>query len=198
MVSRAATPLILALTSITCLMQNQVFQVSSFSPPPVGKTSSLPYRRGCYDGALAVSFPSPDDFMEPEDHPNRRAEFIDLEPIAESATRQARMENDKENSRRFAKYGDDLWNLRKVMQKLNQKLVQAITNETLEREKEIRAQILAMEAQDPELVYKMELEQMKKAQFDGRLSDSEDHGRNAMAARSQLPQYNLDGLWVGK
>jgi hypothetical protein len=149
--------------------------------------------------ALSVSFSSRHADEAPEGtHPNRLAEFIDLEPIEESSIRQERMKKDQEIDRQFVTYGDALWRLRKEMNELSRKLVDAINDGFLEEEKMIRAQLREVEQQDPELVYALELKKLHKAKSEGRLDDTERHGANAMGARSCLPAYNLEGLWVGK
>ena len=149
--------------------------------------------------ALGVSFPNHAMDEGPEDgHPNRHVEFTDLEPIPESSARKERVQQDKKNQGKFVKYGDDLWDLRKTMTSLSKKLVAAINSGSRDKEEAIRSRLREAESQDPELVYKLELEQMEKAKRDGRMSDAEQHSRNAVAARSCLPQFNLDGLWVGK
>lgn len=133
-----------------------------------------------------------------EQHPNRKVEFGDLEPIAESLARQARAKNDEKNRRSFVKYGEELWSLRKDMHSLSKKLVLAINSGVREKEEEIRVKLREAENRDPELVYKVEVAKLLKATDEGRSSNAERHGRKAMAARSCLPQYNLEGLWVGK
>ena len=141
------------------------------------------------------------DSLEMEQHqsPNRRAEFRDLEPVAESDVRRARRKQDKKVRGQFAKHGDDLWSLRKVMADLSHKLVKAISsNESHEREQSIREKLRELEGQDPELLYKMELLKMKRAMGEDREDDVAKHTKNAMEARSQLPHFNLEGLWVGK
>ncbi len=145
---------------------------------------------------LSVSFSA--DEMPELHHPNRIAEFRDLEPIVESDIRRSRMKQDRKLRRRFAKHGDDLWALRKVTKELSKNLVEAINHDSREKEESIREQLRQLEGQDPELVYKTELQKMRRAWNEGRDENAEEHGRNALAARSQLPQYNLDGLWVGK
>lgn len=146
--------------------------------------------------SLSVAF-SPDEIPE-FDHPNRIAEFRDLEPLVESDIRRSRRRQDKRLRRRFAKHGDDLWSLRKLTNELSEKLVQSINDDSGEKEHMIREQLRRLEEQDPELVYKLELQKMMRARNDGHIEQAEEHGRNALAARSLLPQYNLDGLWVGK
>lgn len=147
------------------------------------------------DTTLSVSF-SADEAPE-YDH-RRLAEFQDLEPVVESDARRKRKKQDKRLRGQYAKHGDDLWALRKLLEELSQKLVKAINNESHEKEQSIREKIRQLEAQDPELVYKMELMKMNKARIEDREEDAAEHSKNAMDARSQLPHYNLEGLWVGK
>jgi predicted acylesterase/phospholipase RssA len=182
---RSFTPALIAAFAVTFGL------VSSFSVAPADRTMSKT--------ALAVSFSShaADDLHEHQ-HPNRRAEFSDLEPVKQSLARQARLRMDTQNRNRFAKYGDDLWGLRESMTALSEKLVAAINGGIRETEDKIRENLREMEKQDPELVYEIEIEKMYKAKSEGRTSDAELHSKKALAARSCLPQFNLEGLWVGK
>mmetsp|Transcript_52940 Transcript_52940/g.128407 ORF Transcript_52940/g.128407 Transcript_52940/m.128407 type:complete len:442 (-) Transcript_52940:141-1466(-) len=128
----------------------------------------------------------------------RRAEFTDLEPIEESSDRRRRIQRETINSNKFVKHGESLWELRKLQQKLSHKLIKAINTGLRDRESEIREQLREAEKQDPEIVYKMELLRMRQAKSEGRDDDAREHGEKAFAARSCLPQFGLEGLWVGK
>ncbi len=128
----------------------------------------------------------------------RRIEFSDLGSLEESSERKQRMRHEKEGKQRFMSYGDDLWNMREVMGKLSRKLLKSINDGDREREEEIREELRQIEHQDPDLVYKTELENLQKARTEGRDRDAMRHSIVASAARDNLPQYNLDGLWVGK
>jgi hypothetical protein len=55
-----------------------------------------------------------------------------------------------------------------------------------------------VEQRDPELVYKMELEAMHDAEEAEDIADEIEHKENALNARTCLPHFNLEGLWVGK
>jgi hypothetical protein len=174
-------------------------QASSFSVAPSQGT----FRQASSASALAVSFSSFDasssDIPDGEISIARHSEYLNLEPLSESDVRRARMERDLVNRKKFAKYGNDLWNLRKTMTKLSIKLMDAINNNSMKgEESHIRAKLLVAESRDPELIYKLELEAMRKAQRDGKTKDAELHRKKAVAARSCLPQFNLEGLWVGK
>jgi len=143
------------------------------------------------------------DFSDDDNIPfaqrnSRRIEFSDLGSIKQSSERLQRIEQEQEYRQRFMKYGDDLWKLRQFMDTLSTGLLQAINHGETEKEDEIRQELHEIEKQDPDLVYKIELEKLQKSMLEGRESDARHHSIVATAARSCLPQYNLDGLWVGK
>jgi len=129
---------------------------------------------------------------------SRHTEFADLGSIEQSSERKRRIQREQEDKQRFVEYGDDLWNMREFMDKLSRKLLKSINNGDREKEAEIREELRQVEHQDPDLVYEVELEQFQKARMEGRENDAMQHSMIASAARSNLPQYNLDGLWVGK
>ncbi|KAL3945630.1 MAG: hypothetical protein SGBAC_000286 [Bacillariaceae sp.] len=143
------------------------------------------------------SFQFSDEFPE-DPASNRHAEFQDLEPIQESSIRMERKRKDKETSKKFVAYGDDLWRLRSVMNNLSRRLLDAISEGTPEEEEKIRSQLREIEQQDPELVYEMELKDLQLAKATGQVDGAELHGENAMEARRCIPAFNLEGLWVGK
>jgi hypothetical protein len=178
--------------ALMCLLYTFSHSVSSFSCQSIGRSHQAAL------GTTLSATVSADEGPEFNHPPNRLTEFRDLEPVPESEVRRARMKQDKKLRGRFAKHGDDLWALRKVTTDLSQKLVKAINNESREREQSIREKLRQLEAQDPELVFKMELLKMNRAISEGRDDDAGKHSQNAMEARSQLPQHNLEGLWVGK
>ena len=132
------------------------------------------------------------------DKGRRIAEFMNLEPVTESATRKARLERDQETKERFAQFGDELWTLRKTMKKLGDKLSGALNGSSKVNEELIRSELRDAEARDPELVYEMELLEMELAQREGDVEQMEKSKQRALRARSCLPQFSLSGLWVGK
>jgi hypothetical protein len=129
---------------------------------------------------------------------SRHIEFADLGSIEQSSERKRRIQQEEEDKQRFLSYGDDLWNMRQFMGKLSRKLLKSINDGNREKEEELREELRQIEHQDPDLVYKIELEKLQKATIEGRDDDAMRHSIVASAARSNLPQYNLDGLWVGK
>ncbi|GKY92551.1 hypothetical protein MPSEU_000225400 [Mayamaea pseudoterrestris] len=140
-------------------------------------------------------------------HPS---EFLNLEPLPPPSDRRLeRLQQEMEAQSQFVTFGDELWKLRANMDDLSKQLVQkmraSLQQQNKQNKKElehvddefehIRQQLRRMEAQDPELVYKLELSDAKEAISK---RDKERHEAKAVAARSCLPQFQLDGLWVGK
>ena len=128
----------------------------------------------------------------------RLAEFGDLEPLLESQARRERLDREKENEGQFAKYGNDLWDLRKTIQGLSEQLVAAMSNVAEDVERDIRRSLRKAERRDPELLYRKELHAMRDAAHEGRTEDEIFHKMRALNARRCLPHFNLEGLWVGK
>lgn len=130
---------------------------------------------------------------------NRRLlEFTNLEPLEEPAHRRKRIEEEEGRKSRFVSFGDELWDLRSKMDKLSLKLLDAINEGEDETEIRAREKLRKIEKKDPELVYMLELADAETASAEGRHEDAMMHQDRAMEARSCLPQFNLDGLWVGK
>lgn len=128
----------------------------------------------------------------------RKAEFLNLEPIVDSDTRRQRKDRDNRNRVQFAKFGDDLWTLRSSMKQLSSELVAAISAGQRDIANVLRETLRKIESRDPELVYQIELEAVYEAKRNGEINAAEERKAAALNARSCLPQFNLDGLWVGK
>ena len=126
-----------------------------------------------------------------------RSEY-DLEPLPMSETRKMREVLDLSNQARFVEHGDDLWKLRSVIDNLSIELIDAISSKCEKSEKAIRESLRNAEHRDAEVVYKMELEASNIATEEGRDKDAERHHQEVMNARSCIPHFSLDGLWVGK
>lgn len=128
------------------------------------------------------------------------AEFLNLEPLPESEARRERLDREKQNEYQYAKYGNDLWDLRTSIHDLSMQLVEAMNSDGNEAiiEQEIRKNLRQAERRDPELVYRMELEAMQEAARENCDEDVIYHKDRALNARSCLDHFNLEGLWVGK
>lgn len=159
-----------------------------------------------------------------ESEVRRTLEFKNLEPLAETEARRQRIERDLVNKAQFETFGDGLWNLRTEMEMLSSRLIDAIQKEggkgissssissivsshTLLEDQEtkdtkysriLRQKLRTIESRDPELAYRLAMEEQHRAEREDREADAQAHKLRAVAARSCLPQFNLDGLWVGK
>lgn len=167
--------------------------------------------------------PPPLTFHELE---RRRMEFFELEPSIETARRKQRREREAFLHSKFAQ-GNELWNLRRDMDQLAWKLVHALLKRksesatatdtqnsgsgsnnnaaaaakaAAEEEAHTREQLRALEQRDPELVYGLEKAAFERANREGGHDSraASIHRAKALAARSCLPHFNLEGLWVGK
>jgi Cyclin D1 binding domain len=127
----------------------------------------------------------------------RRLEFFDLEPPEIPPLRRERLHRDETIRSKFVQ-GNDLWDLRSQMDEMASKLVKAIKAGKDGEEDVTRQALRTFEQRDPELVYMVELSDTEQATLDGRVADANSHREKAIAARSCLPQFTLDGLWVGK
>lgn len=133
--------------------------------------------------------------MTPEKR-RRMAEFLNLEPLTDTELRRERKERDSRTQAQFASYGDELWDHRAAIDRLTADLMDAM--DSGDKEDFIRDELRRLEQRDPGIVYKVELEAVIEAEEEGRMEDAQKHKEAAMAARSCLPLFNLEGLWVGK
>lgn len=125
----------------------------------------------------------------------QNVEFDNLEPLTESEARRERLQRDREVQEQYESFGDSLWELRAEMEDLSHQLLTALQGGDA-LEESTREKLRAAEQRDPELAYKLALAQVELAEQEGR--DASEHEATAAAARSCLPQFNLEGLWVGK
>ena len=63
---------------------------------------------------------------------------------------------------------------------------------------ELERSIMKTQQVDAEFVYTVSLERKELAEQDGNMFDAQRFHELAMEARSALPQFDLEGLWVGK
>jgi hypothetical protein len=166
--------------------------VTAFQFLPSGKV----FQRGAFSPTnlrmVATRF-------EPSHEGERRvAEFVNLEPVTQTDARRARLSRDQETKKLFAEYGEELWALRKKIQNLGEKLVGVLNGSSGESEQLIRQELRELERRDPEVAYEMELLEMELARREGDMQLAEKSKHRALSARSCLPHYNLEGLWVGK
>lgn len=98
---------------------------------------------------------------------------------------------------RFAE-GDELHRLRQVVLSMRQALHEARKEGNTFREKKLTRAILSAQQRDAEFIYQVTLERMEAAYHAGFPEEAETYRLEAERARSALPQFQLEGLWVGK
>jgi len=62
----------------------------------------------------------------------------------------------------------------------------------------LKNQLRQTESRDPNHVYGSEIEAMEKSLHEGRIEEARIHRQEAISARNCLPQFNFEGLWIGK
>lgn len=94
--------------------------------------------------------------------------------------------------------GDELHRLRHDVLAMRLELQEARRSGSQEQVRELERAIMKAQQVDAEFVYIVSLERMELAQQEGRFQDAEKYRYMAYDARANLPQFNLEGLWVGK
>lgn len=94
--------------------------------------------------------------------------------------------------------GDDLQRLRRTVLGLRAELHDAKAIRDSARILELQRLIVRAQQLDAEFVYSVALERMENAEARGQWTEADKYRREAAEARKALPQFNLEGLWVGK
>jgi hypothetical protein len=104
--------------------------------------------------------------------------------------------------------GDDLHRLRHQVLALRLELQEARRNAKQinkndnqyyqQRVQELERAIMKTQQVDAEFVYTVSLERKELAEREGNIFEAQHYHERAMEARAALPQFNLEGLWVGK
>eukprot|EP00527_Entomoneis_sp_CCMP2396_P009407 CAMPEP_0198138552 /NCGR_PEP_ID=MMETSP1443-20131203/1937_1 /TAXON_ID=186043 /ORGANISM="Entomoneis sp., Strain CCMP2396" /LENGTH=407 /DNA_ID=CAMNT_0043800357 /DNA_START=168 /DNA_END=1391 /DNA_ORIENTATION=+ len=108
--------------------------------------------------------------------------------------RRQRLEREQDRQSRFLS-GDDLQRLRKKVLDLRHELSNSPTRT---RKRELEQTILKAQQMDAEFIYQVATERAEAAQHSGLVMEAAGYQTEAQHARSALPQFNLEGLWVGK
>lgn len=64
--------------------------------------------------------------------------------------------------------------------------------------KAIETMLRRKQAKDPEHVYRVTTAAARVARRMGRVEEAERYQMESLRAKKMLPQFNLEGLWVGK
>lgn len=134
----------------------------------------------------------------PAEHHQRRGRGISSSELRKmNQVRRRRLEEERARSSRYLS-GDDLHELRKEVLRLHEDLKAARDSHDLLAVAEVERTILKAQQLDAEFMYQVASERMEAAQLAGLHDEARVHCKQAMDARLALPQFNLQGLWVGK
>ena len=120
--------------------------------------------------------------------------FLPLESHPPSPQRLSRMEQEASTKSKFL-HGDELIELRKYMTNLELDLQYAREKDDKNRIKDLTQALHESKNLDAEYVY---LYSMEMADAAGSEEEVDEWKKEALEARQCLPQFNLQGLWVGK
>jgi len=126
--------------------------------------------------------------------PETPANFLPLESHPPSPQRLSRMENEAKAKSRFL-HGDELIELRKYITNLKLDLQYATDKRDTGRIHDLSKALHESRNMDAEYVYANSLEMAEAAESE---EEKMEWKNEAQEARECLPQYNLQGLWVGK
>lgn len=124
-------------------------------------------------------------------------EMHPLQSQSVSPERRRRMEREEEVNSRFL-HGDELHELREYVKKVELELEVAKESGFGPRIVDTQKALEEAKDMDAEFVYASCSENALNAERMGLFEESEELNKEAMEARSLLPQFNLEGLWVGK
>jgi hypothetical protein len=130
----------------------------------------------------------------------RSSEFHGLEPILPSFLRRSRLEVEQRTKATYISSGTDpYWQLQDEILQLEKDLQSAIDVGVSDAAiQAIKSMLRRAQSKDPEHVYKITSGAAKSADMLGRQEASVKYREESSRARKMLPQFNLEGLWVGK
>ena len=132
----------------------------------------------------------------PEDIPNQPIRGISSSELRQVRQAQRRLRGDDSKSRFL--HGDDLHKLRRHILSLRHELEGCRARGALGRVEELERAILFAQNLDAEFVYATAIERANNALLVGDTDVAREFRTQARHARNALPQFQLDGLWVGK
>jgi hypothetical protein len=94
--------------------------------------------------------------------------------------------------------GDELHKLRHEVMAMRLELQEARCSGSKPLVRALEKAIMNAQQVDAEFVYIVSLERQELAEKKELFQEAENYNKKAMEARSALPHFNLDGLWVGK
>lgn len=167
-----------------------------------GADSALPDLPSSSSAKASHPFSELDDVGAPPraDEEPRSTEFDALEPRPPSSARLSRLDAEARSRSVYVASGTDgYWDLRDEIVQLEQDLVSAqeagVNEEALDA---IQSMLRRAQARDPAHVYRVVGDAAKSADSRGDEEATERYLEECKRARGMLPQFNLEGLWVGK
>mmetsp|Transcript_24779 Transcript_24779/g.53448 ORF Transcript_24779/g.53448 Transcript_24779/m.53448 type:complete len:433 (-) Transcript_24779:130-1428(-) len=130
----------------------------------------------------------------------RSSEFHNLETLEPSYMRQSRLESERRSNSIYTSSGSDAyWELQDEISQLEKDLQSALdVNMSDGAVDAIRSMLRRAQSKDPEHVYKVTCGAARSAERMGNVEEVEKYRDESLKARKSLPQFNLEGLWVGK
>jgi len=123
--------------------------------------------------------------------------FLPLESDPPSPQRLSRIRKEAETKSKFV-HGDELIEIRKYVQNIKADLKSAKETNDNSRIQDLTKALYDSQNLDAEYVYMNCLDLAKLHKEDNRDDKAEEYMKEALEARECLPQFNLQGLWVGK
>lgn len=158
---------------------------------------------------LHASAASEGDSIDKNPRPTNYEDEFPLPDFEVPELRQLRWEREALAKGKYAS-GDALYELRRTISKMRNELIDArqqqqivsISNPKNMRMKnrisELEKELLELNGRDAEFVAAVSLELLAKAKSAGDEGLAKKYSAQLDEARSQIPQFNLHGLWVGK
>jgi hypothetical protein len=123
---------------------------------------------------------------------------IPLESISPSPQRLDRMKREADLKLKYL-HGDQLIHLRQYMENLVKEMMELkLGNKVDDHFHSLSKALNDAREMDAEYMYQLSQDNALKAEQKGDLEEAKEWKRQATNARACLPQFNLEGLWVGK
>ena len=152
--------------------------------------------------ALPAAPPPPPPGASSPPSAHRAAEFHGLEARPTTAARHARLDAEARARRTFEPAGSEAyWELRDEIDRLEEKLRDARRGATGADDADVeglRRRLREARVRDPEHAYRRARDAFASDFWASSVEQRVKYEEERRSARSMLPQFNLEGLWVGK
>mmetsp|Transcript_5522 Transcript_5522/g.11721 ORF Transcript_5522/g.11721 Transcript_5522/m.11721 type:complete len:408 (-) Transcript_5522:412-1635(-) len=189
--------LILSLAPAESFLSPTVLQSSTRRHLSHESTSCRSASRGLFDfdkDENDASDETSNSSLNNNNNNQRRRRQSRRRPHQLSPERRQRLEREKDRESRFLS-GDELQQLRQQVMDLRHELQ---VSPSQSRQRELEQTILKAQQMDAEFIYQVATERAEAAEQEGQVMDAARYRQEALHARAALPQFNLEGLWVGK